>query len=247
MNAISKNYSNILHDNLVAYITKKHKKKLFEALKNNPNLAFEVISINEYIVLSPEMDHNINRNIYNFIDKSTADLQGKNLEEIENYLRSDIAIKLSEKYTPEIIFTITGVTGLTKKDRLFAGLSIKPYAHLYFIEYLNSFIKLVISGTNIPYKKGLFKVNDNNLMDYLGAILAAYLYINPDKAFLENYDYTDIDLIERVKSSLDAFINYDQIHTSQDFTLYVTAFISEICSTSQAMADHIRPYAISEN
>jgi ribosome-binding factor A len=247
MNAISKNYSNILHDNLVAYITKKHKKKLFEALKNDPNLDFEVISINEYIVLSPDLDHNINRSIYNFIDESTADLQGKNLEEIENYLRSDIAKKLSEKYTPQIIFTITGVIGFTKKDRLFAGLSIKPYAHLYFIEYLNSFIKIVISGTNIPYKKGLFKVNDNNLMDYLGAILAAYLYVNPDQAFNENYDYTDIDLMKRVKSSLEAFIDYNQLQTSDNFSVYVTAFMSEICSTSQAMADHIRPYAISEN
>jgi hypothetical protein len=247
MNAISKNYSNILHDNLVAYITKKNKIKLLEALKNDSNLDFEVISINEYIVLSPNLDHNINRNIYNFIDESTADLKGKNIEETENYLQSDISQKLCNKYIPEMIFTITGVIGFTKKDRLFAGLSIRPYVHLYFIEYLNSFIKLVISGTNIPYKKGLFKVNDNNLMDYLGAILAAYLYINPDKAFLENYDYTDIDLIERVKSSLETFINYDKLEKSEDFTLYVTAFISEICSTSQAMADHIRPYAISQN
>jgi predicted house-cleaning noncanonical NTP pyrophosphatase (MazG superfamily) len=247
MNAISKNYSNILHDNLVAYITKKHKKKLSEALKNDPNLDFEVISINEYIVLSPEMDHNINQSIYNFIDQSTSDLQGKTLEEIENYLQSDESKKLCEKYIPEIIFTITGVIGFTKKDRLFAGLIIKPYAHLYFIEYLNSFIELIIGGTNIPYKKGLFKVTNNNLMDYLGAILAAYLYVNPDKAFLENYDYTDIDLIERVKSSLEAFINYDQLQTSQDFALYATAFISEICSTSQTMADHIQPYAISQN
>jgi hypothetical protein len=58
MNETLKNYSNILQDNLVAYITKKHKKKLFEALKNNPNLDFEVISINEYIVLSSSVDEN---------------------------------------------------------------------------------------------------------------------------------------------------------------------------------------------
>jgi hypothetical protein len=247
MNAISKNYSNIFHDNLVAYITKKHKKKLLGALKNDPNLDFEVISINEYIVLSPEIDHNINKSTYNFIDESEADLQGKTIEEIENYLQSDIAKKLSEKYMPQIIFTITGVIGFTKKGRLFAGVSIKPYAHLYFTEYLNSFIKLLISGTNIPYKKRLFKVTNDNLMHYLGAILAAYLYVNPEKAFAENYDYTDIDLIERVKSSLEAFINYDQLQTSKDFVLYVTAFVSEICSTSQAMADHIQPYAISQN
>jgi ribosome-binding factor A len=248
MNETLKNYSNILQDNLVAYITKKHKKKVFEALKNDPNLDFEVVHINEYIVLSPEMDHNINANIYNFIDQSTADLQGKSLEEIEIYLRSDIGKKLSEKYTPEIIFTITGVIGFTKLGGFAAGLSVRPYVHLYFINYLNTFIKLIISGTNVPYKKALFEANNDNLMDYLGAILAAYLYVNPDKAFAENYDYTDLDLIERIKSSLETFFYfYDKLQTSDNFSVYVTAFISEICATSRPMADHIRPYAISQN
>jgi hypothetical protein len=149
---------------------------------------------------------------------------------------------------PEIIFTITGVIGFTKKDRLFAGLSVRPYVHLYFINYLNTFIKLIISGTNVPYKKSLFEANNNNLMDYLGAILAAYLYVNPDKAFDENYDYTDLDLIERVKSSLETFFYfYDKLQTSDNFSEYVTAFISEICATSQVINDHIRPYAISQN
>ena len=85
-------------------------------------------------------------------------------------------------------------------------------------------------------------------MHYLGAILAAYLTINPDQAFAEGYDYTDTDLIDRLKSSLKTFFYfYDELQTSDRFKEYVEAFISEISTTSKEINAHILPYAMSKN
>lgn len=240
--------SNILNDNLVAYITKKHKQKVYQALENDPEMDFEKIIVNEYIVLSPEMDHKINVNIYNYIDECTTDLQNKNLNQINEYLQSDKGKHLSEKYIPEIIITITGVICFTRAGGFAAGLSVRPYIHMYFYRYLNSFIEYIISGTYVPYKAEIFEVNDSNLMHYLGAILAAYLTINPDQAFAEGYDYTDTDLIDRLKSSLKTFFYfYDELQTSDRFKEYVEAFISEISTTSKEINAHILPYAMSKN
>jgi hypothetical protein len=244
----SKLNSNILNDNLVAYITKKHKQKVYQALENDPEMDFEKIIVNEYIVLSPEMDHKINVNIYNYIDECTTDLQNKNLEQINEYLQSDKGKHLSEKYIPELIITITGVICFTRAGGFAAGLSVRPYIHMYFLGYLNDFIKGIISGTYVPYKAEIFEVNHDNLMDYLGAILAAYLTINPDQAFAEGYDYTDTDLIDRLKSSLKTFFYfYDELQTSDRFKEYVEAFINEISTTSKEIKEHILPYAISNN
>lgn len=248
MNETSKQNSNILKDNLVAYITKKHKAKVYQALNNDPGIDFEQIVINEYIVLSPEMDHQINVNIYNYIDECSTQLQGKNLDEINKYLQSDQGRILSEKYIPEIIITITGVICFTRAGGFAAGLTVRPYLHLYFIEYLNNFIKHIISGTYVPYKADIFTVNNKNVMDYLGAILAAYLTVNPDEAFEEGYDYTDTDLIDRLKSSLQTFFYfYEELATSDKFKEYVEAFLSEIGTTSPDIAEHLQPYAISRN
>jgi hypothetical protein len=243
-----KNNSNILHDNLVAYITKKYKSKVYQDFNNNPGIEFQKIIVNEYIILSPEMDHKIEVNIYNYIDECTTDLQNKNLEQIEEYLRSNKGKHLSEKYIPEIIITITGVICFTRAGGFAAGLSVRPYIHMYFLGYLNDFIKGIISGTYVPYDPKIFEVSNNNLMDYLGAILAAYLTVNPDQAFADGYDYTDIDLIDRVKSSLKTFFYfYDELQSSDKFKDYVQAFISEISTTSNEIKEHILPYAISQN
>jgi predicted house-cleaning noncanonical NTP pyrophosphatase (MazG superfamily) len=244
----SKQNRNILNDSLVAYITKKHKQKVYEALKNDPDIDFEKIIVNEYIVLSPEMDHKINVNIFNYIDECTTDLQNKNLEQINEYLQSDKAKNLSEKYIPEIIITITGVICFTRVGGFAAALIVRPYIHMYFYSYLNSFIEYIISGTYIPYKAEIFDVNDSNLMDYLGAILAAYLTINPEQAFDKGYDYTDTDLINRLKSSLKTFFYfYDELETSDKLKDYVEAFISEMSTTSKEINAHILPYAKSKN
>lgn len=237
---------NILNDNLAAFITTKAKKKVFESFKNNPTLPFEVVYVNEYIVLSPKMDHNIDKNIYNYVNECTKDLEGKNLIQVNEYLRSEESKLLSESYIPEIIINITGIINFTSVESYQANLSLRPFVHVYFIDYLNQFIKDIISGTFVPYDPKIFQVSNDNLMDYLAAILAAYLCVNPDQAFKENYSYTDIDLIERIKKSLDTFF-YVYLQSSTNLNLYVSAFISEICTTSKQINDHVRPYTYNEN
>lgn len=238
--------ANILNDNLAAFITTKAKKKVFESFKNNPSLPFEVVYINEFILLSPKMDHNIDTNKFNYVNECTSDLEGKNLEQINEYLISEESKLLSENYIPEIIINITGIINFTSPESYQANLSLRPFVHIYFIQYLNEFIKDIISGTYVPYDPKIFEVSNDNLMDYLGAILAAYLFVNPEQAFKEGYNYTDTDLIQRIKNSLDLFFHaYLQSHSN--INLYIRVFIAEICTTSKQINEHVRPYTHSEN
>lgn len=237
--------NDLLKHNIVAYLNNKYRYYAEKKLTSTKNEPFINKTIHEFIVLSPDLRADIDYNYSKFDKVVGKDLDGKSIKQAQKYLQKGDIMPLS--LLPECIVLCTGVLVYNDKLECSTALNIRPYCNLDFIDYINTFVKHILSGTYIPYSKDIFVVTNDNIMDYLNTIFASYLHINPDTVIEDLENATPDEFTNRISESIRTFLQYYQkMENSQIFYKYVEAFVNELQS-NQRINDYCKDYLISRN
>lgn len=240
--------TDIFKNNLVVYTTQKHQQEATRFLKKDKSEFIYVKYIYDQILISSCIDPDPKKNEQDFIDFANSKLSGKDLLEIQKYLSTKEAQSITNKFVPDLIVTVTGVITYDITEYIGAGLSIKVFPDIKFLGYIDFWFEETIKGSYIPYNTRLFKVTDDNITLYLGAIFDAYLSINPADEFNDIDEYSTDDFIKVLQKAIKTFCYFFEcVENNDNAVIYINTFINSLTINNKDFHAYISPYQQGQN
>jgi hypothetical protein len=240
--------SDIFKNNLVVYTTKCHQQEATDFLKKDKSEFIYVKYVHDQILIGQDTKVDFQQNKQDYIDFANTELNGKDLLEIQEYLNTDEARQITNTFVADLIIIVTGVITYDINEFIGAGLNFKVYPDIKFLGYIDFWFEETIKASYIPYNTRLFKATDKNITLYLGAILDAYLSINPKDAFDDVTEYSQEDLIKVIKKANKTFCNFFEFVENKDKAIiYINAFINSLTLNDEDFHAHIHPYQQGQN